>query len=274
MSIDAQAQEYFSRHRRVWEQKPVLRRIYEEEFFARLLSYRKTDGVSVEVGAGPGFFKRTLPSVISTDIVWCSWLDVVADAQKLPFQSSTVANIFGLDMLHHVASPMTFLLEAHRILVPGGRLILIEPWVTPFSFFIYRYFHQEDCDISAHPWELGGSREAPAKKAFDGNQAIPYLLFGPRHRSQTLGAVPALTLVILEPFSLFAYLLSFGFKPMNLLPEIFYPAVSRLERYTLPLWRRLAALRVLLVLEKSVSGAEKLRTDTETDSGRAAAWRG
>ena len=271
MAIDAQAQEYFSRHRRVWEQKPVLRRIYREEFFARFFSHRKDDGVSVEVGAGPGFFKLTLPSVISTDIVWSPWLDVVADAQQLPFQSSTVANIFGLDMLHHVASPMTFLLEAQRILVPGGRLILIEPWVTPFSYFIYRYFHQEDCDLSAQPWESGDSRVTPAKKAFDGNQAIPYLLFGPRLRSQTLGALPALTPLVIEPFCLFAYLLSFGFKPMNLLPEILYPAVSMLERYTLPLWRRLAALRVLLVLEKSVSGVGKLRMDSETDSSRAAA---
>ncbi len=126
MSVDVQAQEYFNRHRRVWEQKPALRRIYEQEFFARILSFRKSEGVSVEVGAGPGFFKHTLPSVISTDIVWCPWLDVVADAQKLPFQSSTVASIFGVDMLHHVASPMAFLLEAQRILVPGGRLILVE----------------------------------------------------------------------------------------------------------------------------------------------------
>lgn len=38
---------------------------------------------------------------------------------------------------------------------------------------------------------------------------------------------------------------------MNLLPEFLYPAVAKLERATLPLWRRLAALRVLLVLEKS-----------------------
>jgi len=31
-----------------------------------------------------------------------------------------------------------------------------------------------------------------------------------------------------------------------------YPAVSKFERATLPLWRRVAALRVLLVLEKTV----------------------
>jgi hypothetical protein len=37
---------------------------------------------------------------------------------------------------------------------------------------------------------------------------------------------------------------------MNLLPESLYPALSKFERATLPLWRSLAALRVLLVLEK------------------------
>ena len=251
MSTDAQAQEYFGKHRRVWEQKSVLRRIYNEEFFARLLSFRK-DGVSVEVGAGPGFFKHKLPSVISTDIVWCPWLDAVADAQKLPFRSSTVTNIFGVDMLHHIASPMTFLIEAQRILVPGGRLILVEPWVTPFSYLIYRYLHQEDCDLWARPWELSDSSATPGKKAFDGNQAIPYLLFGPRHRSQTFSALPALTPVVIEPFCLFAYLLSMGFKPMNLLPRVLYPAVSKIEKVTMPLWRPAAALRVFLVLEKSL----------------------
>jgi hypothetical protein len=42
-----------------------------------------------------------------------------------------------------------------------------------------------------------------------------------------------------------------GFKPLSLLPEFLYPAVSKIEKATLPLWRRFAALRVFLVLEKS-----------------------
>jgi hypothetical protein len=146
---------------------------------------------------------------------------------------------------------MTFLLEAQRILLPGGRLILVEPWVTPFSYFIYRYFHQEDCDLSTHPWELGDCCVTPGKKAFDGNQAIPYLLFGPRHRSRTFGALSVLTPLVIEPFCLFAYLLSMGFKPASLLPPFLYPAVSKIEHVTRPLWRRFAALRVFLVLEKS-----------------------
>jgi hypothetical protein len=35
------------------------------------------------------------------------------------------------------------------------------------------------------------------------------------------------------------------------LPLSLYPLVSNFEKLTLPLWRRLAALRVLLVLEKT-----------------------
>jgi hypothetical protein len=88
------------------------------------------------------------------------------------------------------------------------------------------------------------------KNPFDGNQAIPYLLFGPRTVARTLAYLPRLNLLRVESFCLFAYLLSFGFKRMSLLPEALYGVIAGFERRTLPLWRSVAALRVLLVLEK------------------------
>jgi SAM-dependent methyltransferase len=251
VAIDTQAQEQLLRHRRVWEQKPILRRVYNDEFFARLLSFRKPNGLSLEVGAGPGFFKQLAPDILSTDLIWCPWLDAVADAQQLPFRTASAMNIFGLDMLHHLATPMTFLREATRILTPRGRVILVEPWITPFSYFIFRFLHQERCDLSEAPWLQNQTGPAREKMAFDGNQAIPYLLFGSRHRLETLNSLPGLRLLALEPFCLFAYLLSGGFKPMNLLPKSLYPTLSKFERATSPLWRWIAALRVLVVLEKT-----------------------
>ena len=250
MLADHQAQEVLNRHRRVWMKKPALRRIYKEEFFSRQLAQRKISGISIEVGGGPGFFKTALPDVISTDLIYCPWLDVIADAQRLPFREASVSNVFGVDILHHLGAPMAFLQEAERVLAPGGRLILAEPWVTPISYLIYRYLHQEDCDLSVNAYELSNPDRAAAKKAFDGNQAVPYLLFGRRNRSKTLALVPQLKLAMLEQFCLFAYLLSFGFKNMNLLPEFIYPGVAVIERVTLPLWRRIASLRALIVLEK------------------------
>jgi SAM-dependent methyltransferase len=249
MAVDSQAQELLLRHRQVWNQKPVLRRIYREEFFTRLLSFRQRDGLCVEVGAGPGFFKQMFPTMISTDVVQCPWLDLVADAQKLPFRTSSVSNIFGLDVLHHLAAPIRFLREAERALVPGGRVILVEPWITPFSYLIYRYFHLEDCDLSAKPWNTHDN-DSSLKKAFDGNQAVPYLLFGPKYRSRTLDFLPGLAAMTIEPFCLFAYLLSCGFKRTSFVPEFLYPLISQFEVGTLPLWRSIAALRVLIVLER------------------------
>jgi SAM-dependent methyltransferase len=251
MVADKEAQRTLAEHRRIWQRKPSLRRIYREEFFDRLISSCRQHGVSVEVGAGPGFLKEILPWLISTDVVWCPWLDVVADAQHLPFKSSSVSNLMGLDILHHLEKPMEFLQEAERVLVPGGRVILVEPWITPFSYVVYRYLHQEDCELSARPLEGDAIRWVKEKKAFDGNQAIPYLLFGRGTMKATLAVLSRLKAVTIEPFCLFAYLLSFGFKPIGLLPEAFYPMVSLIERMTLPLWRSAAALRVLLVLEKS-----------------------
>src|ERR1700730_15833282 len=188
--MDTEAQKQLQRHRHIWSHKPVLQRIYREEFFARMIDRRKEGGLCLEVGGGPGFVKQSFPSLISSDIVWCSWLDVVAEAQKLPFQPASVMNLFGLDVLHHLAAPMEFLQEVKRILIPGGRLILIEPWITPFSYIIYRYFHQEECDLSARPWDKVRAADMLDKKAFDGNQAVPYLLFGPKRLARTLNSLP------------------------------------------------------------------------------------
>jgi hypothetical protein len=86
MTTDHHAQQLLAEHRCVWQRKPVVRRIYREEFFARLLSFRRQGGVSVEVGAGPGFLKETAPEVISTDLIGSPWFDAVTDAHNLPFK--------------------------------------------------------------------------------------------------------------------------------------------------------------------------------------------
>lgn len=250
MGTHTEAHRLIAEHRRVWERKPELRRIYQEEFFSRLLLFCQKGQISIEIGAGPGFLKEMLPDLIATDVVQCPWLDAVVDAQRLPFKNASVTNLLGVDVLHHFETPVAFLTEAKRVLAPRGRLILVEPWVSPLSYFIYRYFHQEDCDMSASPLEGGAIRSAGEKKAFDGNQAIPYLLFGPRGLAKTLQTVPGFKPLVIEPFCLFAYLLSLGFKRFSLLPEALYDMIAWFERSTIRFWRPTAALRVFLVLER------------------------
>ena len=82
-------------HRALWDRKPVLREVYSH-LYKRIAAHCRP-GLTVEVGGGSGNFKHYQPDALSFDIVPESWLDLVADAQFLPFADATVANIVMLD---------------------------------------------------------------------------------------------------------------------------------------------------------------------------------
>jgi SAM-dependent methyltransferase len=52
---------------------------------------------------------------------------VAADAAALPFATASMRCVLVRDVLHHVPAPEQVLAEATRVLVPGGRLFLVEP---------------------------------------------------------------------------------------------------------------------------------------------------
>ncbi len=212
--------EVLARHRAVWEARPELRQVYRE-WFARLLGAVEGLDPVVEVGAGPGFLKEFAPHLVATDVVAGLRVDVRCDADVLPFRSASVGGLVLVDTLHHLPRPLDFLAEAARVLQPRGRVAMIEPWITPSSWVLYRYFHHEDCRLGVDLTRPFGGDD---KAALDGNAAIPYLIGLP-------------------------YLVTFGFKVERPLP----PALQRLARLgeaTLDPLRRWLATRTLVVLEK------------------------
>ncbi|MDX1990926.1 MAG: class I SAM-dependent methyltransferase [bacterium] len=241
-------QENLAKLDEAWTTKPILRRIYTEQFYGRLLAQAVPNAPILEIGSGAGRLREVAPNVIRSDILYSPGINCVVDAHELPFATSTFGTIIGLDVLHHFSQPLHFLTETARVLRPGGRLVLVEPWITPFSRFIYTYLHQEETDLSAQPWRDDTLSNAE-KLAFDGNPAIPYLLLERGHQHLRT-AVPALRLCQIERFSLLTYLLSLGFKPGSLLPLPLYPLLYQIEEITRPAWARLAALRALIVWEK------------------------
>ncbi len=240
---------YLKKQRIIWEHKPVLQRLYNEQFYSRLLTHCAAGKQILEIGSGSGFLRSFAPSVWRTDILVAPWLHATIDAHHLPFADGALDNVIGLDVLHHFNKPMSVLQEIQRVLRVRGRLVLVEPWITPFSRFVYNRIHQEICDFNAAPWEEDQDQFGDQKKAFDGNPAIPYLLL--EQGSDTLKReLPAMGLCAFERFSLFSYLLTFGFRTITLLPEVAYPIVYSFERTTQPLWENVAALRALIVWEK------------------------
>jgi SAM-dependent methyltransferase len=235
-------------YRGIWERKPVLREIYLD-IYRRMLA-QAVPGPILEIGGGSGNFKAFAPDTTSIDVVPAPWLDVVCDAQRLPFSDASFANVVMVDVLHHIESSLTFLQEVQRILRPNGRLIFCEPAITPLSGVLYRLFHEEPVDMSVDP--LAVLTFNPKKPPWDSNQAIPTLLVG-RFHADLARLVPELVLETVERFSFAAYPLSGGFQPWCLLPEILVRPLLELEWQSRGLFGRLAAFRLLAVYRKSAN---------------------
>jgi SAM-dependent methyltransferase len=234
--------------RRAWRQKPALRIVYED-YYERI---RKScvAGPTLEVGGGSGNFRAfdpqaASPGIVSIDILSVPWLDAVADAQALPFAAGSFANLVMVDVLHHLPRPLCFLQEAARVLRPGGRLILIEPAITPVSWIAYRFFHPEPVRLGVDPLTETGVGDDP----FDSNQAIPTLLFTRQHQ-RLAQAVPELALRRVERLSLLAYPLSGGFRPWSLLPSRWASAILKAEERLAPALGHFMAFRLFVVLER------------------------
>lgn len=100
----------------------------------------------IDIGCGTGLILRKLPQCsIGLDInPWAIEMArkhapnselVIADAENIPFRSSSFYTVVCTEMLEHVPSPELALNEIYRILISEGRLIGSVPHVTIFWKF-------------------------------------------------------------------------------------------------------------------------------------------
>jgi SAM-dependent methyltransferase len=235
-------------HRVLWERKPVLREVYGHLY--RRMAAACVPGLTIEVGGGSGNMRDFAPDVLSFDIVHEPWLDFVADAQALPLTDGCAANVVMLDVLHHIQYPVRFLREAARVLKPGGRLVFIEPGITPVSGLFYRLFHEEPVDMSVDALADGLINQD--KDPYDSNQALPTLLMT-RQAPRRAAAVPQLVALSSHWLSLFAYPLSGGFKPWSLVTPSLARALLHVEDFMAPAVGSLLAFRLMAVFERRES---------------------
>jgi len=235
-----------SEHLAIWERKTVLRAVYEDCY--RRIVAQCVPGLTLELGGGTGNLKSFLDDIITSDIQWAQWMDVVADAQQLPLKDASLGNIVMFDVLHHIERPALFLGEVQRVLRSGGRLIVCEPAITTISGFFYRLFHPEPVDMEASPLEEGEITRG--RDPYSANQAIPTLLFT-RHRQELEARFRSLRVMRTDFFSLFTYPLSGGFHSWSLIPEVFVQRLLLAEAAA-PSWlKNLTAFRMLGVIEHS-----------------------
>lgn len=235
-----------ARYREIWANKKLLKLVYDGYY--RRITEACVPGVTIEIGGGIGQFKKFLPEVITSDIQHSPMVDVVADAQRLPFKTAAVSNIVMLDVLHHIEFPTLFFEEALRVLRPGGRCIMIEPGITWGSSAFYRFFHVEPVDMEADPLVKGSPD--PLKEPYDSNQAVPTLL-ATREKIRFLQHFPQFEFLRVRWFSFLAYPLSGGFRRWSLMPHRLGAAVLKWERMAEKRFGRLFGFRIMIVLKRS-----------------------
>lgn len=249
--MDALSLQRLEEHRRIWGAKPVLSLVYEPWFDALLDQAGSAQRV-LEIGAGPGFLgahaRRRRPDLrwVATDILAAPWNDVAADAARMPFAAGAFDAVLCLDLVHHLARPRDFFAESARVLRAGGRIAAIEPWVSPLSYPIYRWLHEEGCDLRIDPWDPFAA-SAGAKEAFEGNGALTWRVArsGDARQWAAMGLGPPRV----RALNAFGYLLSLGFRRRSLLPARLAPLAHRIDEATRVL-APLAAMRAMIVWPK------------------------
>jgi SAM-dependent methyltransferase len=251
MAIDAETRARtlarFEAHRRAWETNPALRALYAD-WYGRVDAALPPAalGPRVELGSGPGFARGFIPDLELTDLVKAPWHDREVSAEAMPYGDGSLGALVLFDVLHHVPSPRAFFAEATRVLRPGGRVVLCEPYIGPLSYPVYKLLHEEPVDMSADP--LAPARRDPGDP-FDSNQAVPTVLFG-RGRAAFAREFPALAVRSVERLAGPSYPASGGFSRGPLLPQALWRALHGLEaRLPAPLYRVLG-FRMLVALEK------------------------
>jgi SAM-dependent methyltransferase len=237
-------------HRRIWAAKPQLAAVYGV-WFRRLLDPIPGGTRVLEVGAGPGFLasaaRQRRPDLkwVASDLLATPWNHVVADAGRLPLATGAVGAVVGIDVLHHLSRPADFFRECARVLGGVGPLCLVEPWITPVGWLVYRFLHQEECRLGVDPWD---PFPGPDKDSFDGDAAVPWRLVHrtPPREWRLLGLEPPRRWRL----NTFAYVLSLGFREASLLPRPLVRPLLLVDRLTRPL-TPLTAIRALLVWESA-----------------------
>jgi SAM-dependent methyltransferase len=234
--------------RQAWERSAGLRTFYGELY--RAIHAATVPGPCLEIGAGIGVARNFIPEAVLSDLIQTDYVDCAMSAYEIrPGPGGDWANVFAVDVLHHLRSPFRFFASAARQLAPGGRIILIEPAATCWGRIFYRFCHHEPIrpDEVKPPFEFKPNGD-------DGqfaNMGMGVGLFE-RERIETDRRLAELGLRchMLCYRDVLAYPLTGGYSKPQCLPTACLRPLLQVERHWPQWFLRRGGLRMRIVLEK------------------------
>jgi SAM-dependent methyltransferase len=234
------------------QEKRFLNRIYQE-WYHQILEYIPNDvhGQVLELGSGGGFLGEIFPEVIKSDIIFLSTINAVVDAHNLPFKSDSLRAIVMTNVFHHIPHPVDFFRSAVNCICPGGRIIMIEPWVSTWSQFVYSKLHQEPFDPNAIEWQF-----PPQGPLSGANSAMPWILFH-RDKDKFFQTFPEWSINHLELMMPVRYLLSGGVSFRGIMPNFTYYMWKWIEGRLDPVMSKIAMFAFISLERKSQHKSSK-----------------
>jgi hypothetical protein len=210
----------------------------------------------LEIGSGAGISKMHLTSlnILRTDIFEFPLNNVKGgiDSHELPFEDGSFDACIAIDVLHHLAKPITALTELKRVtnFDNFGRIVLIEPYVTAFSYPIYKIFHSEK---TSNPWLKRYSEPFVSEKPEDGDQSLSRLLLT---RSEGTALIQRLFpaqeyRIDLKVFSIFSFFVTGGLSRPLPVPRKLVKSLFSVESLFPQSVMRIFGCRCIIVIERN-----------------------
>jgi len=244
--LDLDSPEASEMRRQLIKERNFLNRIYQEWY--RIILEFIPDGVIgqiLELGSGGGFFDKIFSDVIKSDIIFLTNNSMVLNAHNLPFKSNSLRAIVMTNVLHHISRPDDFFRSAAKCVRLGGRIIMIEPWVSTWSRFVYKKLHQEPFEPDAINWHF-----PPQGPLSGANSAMPWILFH-RDKDRFSQAFPEWAVHHIELMMPLRYLLSGGVSLRVLMPGFTFNFWKWIENRLDPVMKKIAMF-AFIALERTV----------------------
>lgn len=240
--LDLDSLEANSLRKRIIQEKLFLKEIYKEWYTEISISLPKTpDGPVLEIGSGGGFLKEFVPGLITSEILNISSADILLDGHCLPFKKNSLKGIVMIDVFHHMQNVKLFLDSAAYCLKSDGVLVMVEPWNTAWSRFVYTYLHHESFDHEANQWNF--TKGGPLSQA---NSALPWIVFS-RDKEKFEQEFSTWHIHKIRSHTPFQYLISGGVSFISFSPMFLYKMWRGIEDVFNP-WMNLWAMFATIIL--------------------------
>jgi len=227
--------------------KKKLLLIWYRQIYGYIKDNLSGNGLTVEMGSGSSFLHEHVPGLIRSNIIFVKENDIVFSALALPFKDSSVGNIVLINVLHHLQDPFAFFKEAERVLKPGGRVLISDPYMSLLSYPVWHYLHPENCERK----KIGFNNVGEINPMIDANSATATNMFCLKD-SPLADHCDYLRPVKIELHSKFLYWIAGGYNFPQFIPTSLAPLVKAFEKSLSPLDKWLASF-MYAVLEKRES---------------------